>query len=199
MVGKVASNAVGYGNQNHRGFPFSANLFILGVLLGATSPISFAQERPGEPPSPLPVVSAPPAPPPTGKLGSSAPETPKANLLEGIIEVFDYDPVGKRDPFAPFQVKKSVVSQTPQGPILPLQRFELDELKVVGIIWDVPNPKAIIQTKDGKIYYIGLNDKLGKYNGYVAAIREGEIVVIEAAEIDDRLIYQSRILKLQKD
>ncbi len=152
-----------------------------------------------------PSQALPPAEGSPKSQGASGPpqattaETPKANLLEGIIEVFDYDPVGKRDPFQPFQVKKSVVSQTPQGPILPLQRFELDELKVVGIIWDVPNPKAIIQTRDSKIYYIGLNDKLGKYNGYVAAIREGEIVVIEAAEIDDRLIYQSRILKLQKD
>ncbi len=131
--------------------------------------------------------------------GEATGNLPSNSLLEGIIETFEYDPTGKRDPFQPFQTKKSSSSQVPQGPILPLQRYDLDELRVVGIIWDVPNPKSIVQTKDGKTYYVGLNDKLGKYNGYVAAIREGEIVVIEAAEVDQRLLYQSRILKLQKD
>ena len=50
-----------------------------------------------------------------------------------------------------------------------------------------------------RVYYLRENDKIGNSNGYVAKIREGEIIVVETVTTDDgRMVQQTRILKISK-
>lgn len=100
-----------------------------------------------------------------------------------------YDPSGKRDPFRPFGAPTSLPQQldTPQDtsgllPVAssdPLQTYDLSQLRVVGIIWQVTSPKAVVKDPMGKIHMIRKDTKIGRNNGFVSQIREGEILVVE--------------------
>ncbi|PIT99982.1 MAG: hypothetical protein COT74_06425 [Bdellovibrionales bacterium CG10_big_fil_rev_8_21_14_0_10_45_34] len=178
---------------------FFIRLFLLIViLLRAGSVMSQA----------APQIVSPPPPPPVNQDSSLTnvlenPETmavDKVDLLKGIIEDFDYDPEGKRDPFSvynPIGIAGSTGTSA-FGPVFPLQRFDLDQLHVTGIIWNVKSPRALVVDPQSKSYTLRMNDMVGRNNGRVVAIREGEVVVMEAVEIDGQLAYQPRILKIYR-
>lgn len=118
-------------------------------------------------------------------------------LLEGFFEDSSYNPVDKRDPFLPYLNPAFKLAQVPQSSLEPLQKFALAELKLVGIIWDVGTPKALIADPSGKSHIILENTKMGNGMGYVAAIREGEIIVVEPqVSPDGRKSFQTKILKM---
>jgi len=124
---------------------------------------------------------------------SASSNTP--DLLQGIIEDYTYISEGKRDPFLPLSGIND--SGTTIGPMFPLQRFDLDQLKLVGIIWDVKNPKAMIMDPNGKSYVVKANERIGRTSGYVARIREGELVIVESFTGNDgKVTYQTRLVKL---
>lgn len=119
--------------------------------------------------------------------------------LEGFLEENNYTPQDKRDPFFPFLMlqKIKIVNEKQQEVLEPLQQFALNELKVIGIIWDVGKPKALVVDPKGKSHIIAESAKMGKDFGYVAAIREGEIIVIEE-QLDSagKRTFLTKILKI---
>ncbi len=118
------------------------------------------------------------------------------SILSGFMEPFEYEPAGRKDPFAVPTMEKPLPPGSFHGPILPLQRFKLEELALMGIIWDVSKPRAMVRDPGGQIHVLGPNAKLGDKNGYIAVIREGEIVVIETFEEDGKLFSAARVVKL---
>ncbi len=130
------------------------------------------------------------------KEASVVPTASTPKELLPFLNPFDYDPRGRRDPFVPPAVDRPLSQGVVRGPFLPLQRFDLEKLKLTGIIWDVVHPKAMITDPEGKVYIVGPNTKVGKNNGYIAVIREGEVVVVETSEEDGRLSSSSKVLKL---
>ncbi len=119
-------------------------------------------------------------------------------FLQGLMDPFDYDPRGRKDPFAQPVLDRPVSQGVSHGPMLPLQRFDLTRLKLIGIIWDVKRPRAMINDPEGKVHVVGPNTKIGVRNGYIAVIREGEIVVVETIEENGRLVSSAQIVKLAK-
>lgn len=118
-------------------------------------------------------------------------------FLEGFFEDTGYNPTGRRDPFVPYLSTTIKVGQAQDVPLEPLQKFALSELKLVGIIWDVGKPKALMVDPGGRSHIIIENTKLGQEMGYVAAIREGEIIVVEQLmNAEGRKIFQTKVLKL---
>lgn len=118
-------------------------------------------------------------------------------MFEGFFEDIGYSPVDKRDPFLPYLSPAQRLTQAPDIPLEPLQRFALNQLKLVGIIWDVGTPKALIEDPSGKSHIIVENTKLGEHLGYVAAIREGEVIVVEQLiDQEGRKSFQTKVLKL---
>lgn len=118
-------------------------------------------------------------------------------------ETYLYDPNGKRDPFVPF--KPVVISDVPviqqaSGPLEPLQLYDLSELQVVGIIIGGSRPRAMVMTmnKDKKVYPVVLLQKIGKNNGYVELIREGEIVVVEDGVEEGKITKVVRTMAIKK-
>jgi type IV pilus assembly protein PilP len=110
-------------------------------------------------------------------------------ILPGLNpDGYTYDPTGRRDPFMPFGAS-SVIPQPLPGPSVPavlqpqnensLTFFELAQLKVTAIVWDVKDPKAMIMDPKGKLHMVHKDSPIGRNNGFVYVIREGEIVVIE--------------------
>lgn len=138
---------------------------------------------------------------------AKAPETKSSKQLEaltdelflqGLMDPFDYDPRGRKDPFAQPVLDRPVAPGSVHGPLLPLQKYDLAKLKLIGIIWDVKRPRAMISDPDGKMHVVGPNTKIGVRNGYIAVIREGEIVVVETVEENGRLVSSAQIVKLVK-
>lgn len=119
-------------------------------------------------------------------------------FLQGLMDPFDYDPRGRKDPFAQPVLDRPVAQGASHGPLLPLQRYEVANLKLIGIIWDVKRPRAMISDPNGKVHIVGPNTKIGVRNGYIAVIREGEIVIVDTMEENGRLVSSAQILKLAK-
>lgn len=160
-------------------------------------------QAPGAPPAPSPIQNRPGAVP-QGQHGpndftkpSNDPNLKNSNdPLTGLLDPFEYQARGRRDPFTRPSVDKPVAEGVYHGPFLPLQRFNLQDLKLTAIIWDVTHPKAMIIDPESKVHIVGPNEKIGKNNGYIAAIREGEIVVVETTEEEGHLISSTKILRL---
>jgi type IV pilus assembly protein PilP len=119
-----------------------------------------------------------------------------SSMFGGFREPFDYDPRGRRDPFQQPIPDRPMEEGALHGPLLPLQQFELSKLRLVGIIWDVRHPKAIIKDPNGNTHLVSTNTKVGPRNGYIAVIREGEIVVVETQEQDGRLVSTAQVVKI---
>jgi type IV pilus assembly protein PilP len=181
-------------------------LFIIAIFLLTLD--SYAQ-APAVPPAPVAAPAAPVVPsaqealPPDVSLPAEAvavpPQPPEMTdpLLEGFFEDIQYNPTDRRDPFLPYMSPTFKMAQAPQIPLEPLQRFALSELKLIGIIWDVGMPKALIVDPTGKSHIIAENTKMGNGLGYVAAIREGEIIVVEQqSSPEGKKTFETKILKL---
>lgn len=125
--------------------------------------------------------------------------TDNPDLLNQTLEsVYEYDSRGKRDPFQPYFGQTELTPGAEIGPITFLQRFDLKELKLIGIIWDVSRPKAMVADPSGGVHVVEVNAKIGRNNAYVGAIREGEIVVVEPFDDDGKKSYNTKIIAIGK-
>ncbi len=167
-------------------------------------------------PPPAKAENAPaPAPAPeTTAVKSAPPEAaPTPPPLLNFLQPYDYIANDRRDPFAPPLLEtpnpppadlqlgstKPVVPGVKPRPIsqAPLERFDLDQLRLTAIMWDIARPKAMIRDPQGSVHIIVPNQKIGRNNGYVAVIREGEIVVVEPLQDEGRVVFSTRLMKLQ--
>jgi type IV pilus assembly protein PilP len=90
---------------------------------------------------------------------------------------------GKRDPFRPATLKARPVSyRAPRENLSPLERFDLGQLKLVGVVWDIEEPRAMIEDSAGLGYVVKVGTPMGVNEGKVKAIGHNEIVVEEFYE-----------------
>ena len=119
-----------------------------------------------------------------------------------------YSPKGKTDPFQPlFATESQRMAPAGKGgkkdkrpPLTPLQRLDLGQLKLVGIIVSPSGNKAIVEEPSGKGYVITTGTYIGKNFGRVKQILYDRVIVEEQAEgfAWDGLIPQTTELRLQK-
>ena len=153
-------------------------------FIGQTS----AQEAPPVAPGP-PGQTAPPAQGATGNSGLAE--------LEGFLEPFIYDVANRRDPFLAY-AEFIPADEGPMRALTPAQRFALEELRLVGVMWEVKDPKAMFMDPDQEVLVLGRDESIGNRNGYIAAIREGEVVVVEAIRKRGDIIYRTRVLRIER-
>lgn len=166
-----------------------------------------AQTEAPAPPTeaPAPATSATPSAPSTPKdapkaadnSGTSSVTTGIAEL-EGFLEPFIYDITNRRDPFQPYAEYVPSDSNVPLRALSPAQRYDLDQLKLVGIMWDIHDPKAMFMDPDKEVMILGRDESIGTHNGYIATIREGEVVVVEALRKRGDIIYRTRVLRIER-
>ncbi len=142
-------------------------------------------------------VPPPPAAAEEMPLGDSV-TAPQATTGTMPRDEYIYDPTGKRDPFKPFRLIRPSGKEKTEIPLEPLQRWEVDRLQIVGILWDVKTPRAMVKDPDGAVYTVVKNSKIGRNEGFVAAIREGEIVVVETKYDDGKATKETRVMEFKK-
>jgi type IV pilus assembly protein PilP len=117
--------------------------------------------------------------------------------LEGFLEPFIYDVPNRRDPFLAF-AEFIPQEEGPSRALTPAQRYALEELRLVGVMWEVKDPKAMFMDPDDEVLVLGRDESIGNRNGYIAAIREGEVVVVEAIRKRGDIIYRTRVLRIER-
>ena len=103
-------------------------------------------------------------------------------------ESYVYNPIGKRDPFRSFLAagERGVEDETPRTP---LQRYEIDEYRLVGIIWGIDRPRALVEDPDNVGHVMEIGTYIGKNWGKVTQITSSEVVVTEEYQtIDGELV-----------
>ncbi len=174
----------------------SINILCLLIAGGA-----FAQApKPAKNQAPALTRAAPSSAPAQGDDSGDepAPAADKTGTASGYMDPFDYDQRGRRDPFIMPVPDRPVDQGSIRGPLLPLQKFDLVQLRLVGIIWDVKHPKAMIKDPTGQTHVVGTNTKVGPRNGYIAVIREGEMVVVETTEQEGKLVSSAQVVKIAR-
>lgn len=84
-----------------------------------------------------------------------------------------------RDPFLPYNTVRTKAASRPRDNLSPLERLELGQLRVSGIIWDIEQPAAMVEDTAGLGYIVKLGTPIGVNDGTVKAIRRNEVVVEE--------------------
>lgn len=123
-------------------------------------------------------------------------------------EKFIYDPTLKRDPFQIIGIKdiiKKVESlsdgktQIQEKEVTdPLQKADVEDFKVIGIMWEGQKPKAILQDRSNRNHLVFTGTRLGNKNGYVAMIREGQVVVMEYVDEEGRVVKKPKTLEITR-
>ncbi len=83
-----------------------------------------------------------------------------------------------RDPFRPMTLQTKVQTRKREN-LSPLERFDLSQLKLVGIIWDIKEPRALVEDSAKLGYVVKIGTPIGNNDGKIKAIRPDEIVVEE--------------------
>lgn len=145
----------------------------------------------------LPVQSAPPTPAqqaPAAKAPAPPVGRPSISPASGILFKHTKSYVGElsnpdRDPFRkPLYIleleEKSLKPQKTEeiridDQIEAIRRWPLRDYRLVGVIWDVRNPKAMIVDPSNTMHLLKRNYRIGDKDGIISAISEGTITVIQ--------------------
>jgi len=121
-----------------------------------------------------------------------------------------YDPQGRIDPFIPL-VKDEPVKVEKKGLLdakgevrekrtkTPLEKIELDQLKLRAIIIAPSGNKALVEEANGKGYIIRRGTYIGRHDGKVIKILKDMVVVEELTEnIEGKMTVKEKEIKLPK-
>ena len=154
-----------------RRFPNSPiNLIYCGLLAACWLMLTAGCQRESTPPQP-------PASEAKKAISKPAPPVAEVKEEEKKIEEVVID-TKQRNPFRPFIIKTTEKAAI-VIPKTPLQKYELEELKLIAIIWGIENPIAMVETPDGKGYSVRRGDLIGNRDGKVRRIEKNKVIVEE--------------------
>lgn len=114
-----------------------------------------------------------------------------------------YNPVGKIDPFEPLFKERPVSikkkKRKKRVPRTPLERIDLSQLKLVGIILATGGNRALVEEASGKGYVIKKGTYIGTNSGKVVKIIKEKVLVEEEFEdVFGKIKIRQREIKLPK-
>jgi type IV pilus assembly protein PilP len=114
----------------------------------------------------------------TVKTNSEAVSVPEAEKKAEEAQLAVPPALSKRDPFRPFTLNNRT-TRPPRENLTPLERFELGQLKLVGVIVDVKQPNALVEDPLGFGYKISVGTPIGVNEGKVKSIQPAGLVIEE--------------------
>ena len=137
------------------------------------------------------------------KLVAEKSLTTKKTKIPAITDF--YNPEGKLDPFEPLFKKERVSLAVGKKkikrrkPLTPLERVNLSQLTLVGIIRAPSGNRALVQESSGKGYVVKKGTYIGTNSGKIVQILKDRIIVEEKGEdIYGKVSIIKKPLKLQK-
>ena len=92
---------------------------------------------------------------------------------------YSYNPTGKPDPFKPFIQLTPVRDASRSGPLTPLQKYDISQLKLVAIISNPEGNIALVEDATGKGYFLKKGTWIGKNDGKVTKILKDKVIIEE--------------------
>ncbi len=140
---------------------------------------------------------------------------------ESSLKMITYVPDGKIDPFLPLfreepdakkeekkgtgkaEDKKKVKKSPRRLPRTPLEKMDVSQLKLVGIIRSGGGNKALVQDASGKGYVLNKGTFIGANSGFVTQITKNKVIIEEeeddeTIDTDGLVTIRQRELVLQK-
>jgi len=106
---------------------------------------------------------------------------------------------GGRDPFRPMTLRTKVAPRNREN-LSPLERLDLGQLKIVGIVWDIKEPRAMVEDTSGLGYTVKVGTPIGSNDGKVKAIHRNQILIEEiSADIYGQRKSRDVSMKLATD
>jgi type IV pilus assembly protein PilP len=87
-----------------------------------------------------------------------------------------YDPGNRRDPFRPPRTTSASMTGEARTP---LERYEIGQLRLVAIIYDTTEPRAVVEDDSGLGYIVKVGTRVGPNGGQVRGIERGRVIVRE--------------------
>ncbi|MBC8431913.1 MAG: pilus assembly protein PilP [Desulfobacterales bacterium] len=116
-----------------------------------------------------------------------------------------YNPQGKLDPFEPLLKEKEVAAVMPRKktekrkPLTPLEKLDLSQLQLVGVIRSLSGNRALVEDATGKGYVVTKGTYIGTRSGKIVEILADRVIVAEEVEnIYGKVSVQKRPLIIQK-
>lgn len=137
-----------------------------------------------------------PAKPATSSKPAIIPVSTDAAEAKDVEVVYVYDPRGTRDPFKnPFGTltESPVITDTP---LTPLQKYDLSQLRVIGVIIGKGDPKAMVVAPSNKSFVLKKGTKIGKNNGTVISIST-DVILVEEQYLDFAGAIQSTMQEIR--
>ncbi|MDP3937650.1 MAG: pilus assembly protein PilP [Deltaproteobacteria bacterium] len=110
----------------------------------------------------------------TDEVAKTAPAT--KTVQEAALQAeYRYESANKPDPFRPFILlrESSKVAESP------LRRYDLAQLQLTAVVWNVELPKAMVADPTGRSHVIQIGSDIGKNRGIVTNIGDREVRVKE--------------------
>ncbi len=130
-------------------------------------------------------------------LQPAKPEAPKAE--EKPDSPYTYEPRDRRDPFAPIVMRAEQGGKPGSGP---LERYSVTEYKLTGIIWGGFGYNAMIESPDGKGYFVRVGTVIGTNRGVVKKITQTTMVIEETFKnyigVTDHKVFTMTLHKKQE-
>jgi type IV pilus assembly protein PilP len=115
-------------------------------------------------------------------------------------EEYAYNPVGKRDPFRSFLSFASDASILDNIPRTELQKYDIEQYQLTGIIWGMDRPRALVEDPEGIGHVMELGTYVGKKWGKVTSIQDGLVVITEEYQTNEgELVVKPTELRLHID
>jgi type IV pilus assembly protein PilP len=110
---------------------------------------------------------------------------------------YTFNFAGKRDPFAPLIVRYDKKALTGNRP--PLERYNVGEFKMTGVVWGGYGYSAMLEGPDGKGYFVRVGSVIGPNKGVVRKITQETMVIEEKFKsISGETDRKEIILELRK-
>ena len=107
--------------------------------------------------------------------------------------LYSMTPASKARPEPPVVAKK----RKKRIPLSPLERFDLDQLKLVGIVHSPGGYRAIVEDHSGKGHILKVGTYIGRNNGRVIRIEKDRVVIAEEITAESgNVTVKENVLKL---
>jgi Tfp pilus assembly protein PilP len=116
--------------------------------------------------------------PPVAAVQATPPQ-PHGPGFASMSGAIHYDAAGRRDPFRSFEWEQLKLELSDADARGPLDQFDVNQLSVVGVVWQASNVRALIQDPSGMSYIVAKGTKIGKNDGRVTRIDDNLVVVKE--------------------
>lgn len=107
---------------------------------------------------------------------------------------------GRRDPFRPFLLNLAAQGGERDVPRVGVTAYEVHQLRLVAVLWEMKPPRALLQDSGGMGYIITPGTPVGRRGGVVAAIEPGRVIV-EEKQLDfyGREQVRTEVLEIPKE